>query len=216
MPAGFAPLHAQCDSGQTRTHSVFKRGNNPNWAAFTVNISEIYADPSCRLDYKYWDSRVRATLKDLAEKKAPTLASLSVEEIKRGKSPPLEAYVDEADGYALVVKAGSNISKFGDLVVRGDYIEKIVYEEMPDHRLKKGDILLASTGTGTLGKCCVYRLDTPAIADGHVTIIRLDQAVVFPEYVCDYLRLGFGATQVQRLFTGSTGLIELRVRPQTL
>lgn len=183
--------------------------NNSNWATFSVSISEIYADATCRLDYKYWDCRVRETLKNLAEKKAPTLATLALDEIRRGKSPSSESYVDEADGYALVVKAGTNISKFGELLVRGDYIEKIIYEEMPDCRLQKGDILLASTGSGTLGKCCVYRLDKPSIADGHVTIIRLDQKVVYPEYICDYLRLGFGATQVQRLFTGSTGLIEL-------
>ena len=68
---------------------------------------------------------------------------------------------------------------------------------------------MASTGDGTLGKCCVYDIDYPAIADGHVTIIRGNPDVINPYYLADYLRNGFGAVQVNRLYTGATGLIEL-------
>jgi type I restriction enzyme M protein len=128
-------------------------------------------------------------------------------------------YVDETDGYALVVKAGSNISKFGELVTTdADYIEKSLYDEYLEKSVAQkknfnliefGDILLSSTGDGTLGKCCVYRSEKPAVADGHVTIIRVDPNYVHPEYLCDYLRSGFGARQIERLYTGSTGLVEL-------
>src|SRR5690606_29934169 len=96
-----------------------------------------------------------------------TIAQLNLIDTNRGKSPAASAYVDEGDGYALVVKAGSNISRFGELVEGGDFIEKNVFDEMSDGQLRQGDVLLASTGDGTLGKCCVYRLDRPAIADGH-------------------------------------------------
>jgi type I restriction enzyme M protein len=180
-----------------------------HWRAFQVPMAEIFSDPTLRFDLKFWDPRVRGALVKLGDNSCPTLESLAMSEIRRGKSPASESYVDEADGYALVVKAGTNISKYGELIESGDFIEKIVFEEMSAVHLQDGDILLASTGTGTLGKCCVFRSKKPAIADGHVTIIRLDQTKVFPEYVCDYLRLGFGASQVRRLFTGSTGLIEL-------
>jgi type I restriction enzyme M protein len=112
----------------------------------------------------------------------------------------------------MVVKAGSGISKYGRLVGHNaDYIEKHVYDElMPDHaKIEMGDVLLASTGTGTLGKACVYDRDTPAIAESHVTIIRVDASVVDPYYLADYLRRGLGRDQVERLYTGATGLIEL-------
>ncbi|MBZ5524585.1 MAG: type I restriction endonuclease subunit M, partial [Acidobacteriia bacterium] len=81
--------------------------------------------------------------------------------------------------------------------------------------LEDGDVLVASTGDGTLGKCGVFRLkehggaQLSAVADGHVTIIRVDQETIYPEYLCDYLRKGFGASQIVRLYTGSTGLIEI-------
>ncbi|MEF9477305.1 hypothetical protein OWR28_05830 [Chryseobacterium sp. 1B4] len=127
--------------------------------------------------------------------------------------------MDEQDGYALVIKAGSNISKLGKIITtNADWIEKSVYDEFVEKSLetqtniniiKKGDVLLSSTGDGTLGKCCVFDLDIPAIADGHVTIIRVDDTKINPYYLSDFLRLGFGAVQISRFYTGSTGLIEL-------
>lgn len=75
--------------------------------------------------------------------------------------------------------------------------------------VKKNDVLIASTRDGTLGKACVYDADYSAIADGHVTIIRVDKQKIYPYYLADYIRNGFGAIQVNLLYTGSTGLIEL-------
>lgn len=150
----------------------------------------------------------------------PTIKSLNLINTSRGISPNSDCYVDEKDGYALVIKAGSSISRFGELIIdsNSDWIEKNIYdeylqraEELNENRniVKNGDVLLASTGDGTLGKCCVYDKKFPAIADGHVTIIRVDKKVIDPYYLADYLRCGFGASQINRLYSGSTGLIEL-------
>lgn len=180
-----------------------------NWQAYDVPSSEIFSDPTVRLDYKYWNPEVRNEISDLITKGAGDIKKINIITTTRGNSPDQELYVDEKDGFALVVKAG-NISKFGNLLLdEADYIEKAVYEQMESAQLQYGDILLASTGEGTLGKCCVYKLERPAIADGHVTIIRVNETEIYPEYLCDYLRLGFGARQIERMYTGSTGLIEL-------
>ena len=137
---------------------------------------------------------------------------------RRGKSPPVAEYVSALEGHALVVKAGSNITKDGKLsAAGGDYIELSLYQEYEkkDMILMDGDILLSSTGDGTLGKCCVYRnfddsgKSRPAVPDGHVTVIKVDQSKIYPEYLCDYLRKGFGHDQIKRVFTGSTGMIEI-------
>ena len=37
----------------------------------------------------------------------------------------------------------------------------------------------------------------------------MDPSVIDPSFLADYLRKGFGRVQSNRLFTGSTGLIEL-------
>ena len=178
--------------------------------SFDVPLSEVRADSTLRLDLRYWDADVRGCLSALVKAGAGDyLRNLVTAPITRGRSPSAESYVDRDDGYALVVKAGSNINKFGEVVWDGDFVEKAVYDAMPAAHVCMGDVLLSSTGDGTLGKAAVYESSEPAIADGHVTIIRLDKTRVDPKYVADYLRVGFGAQQIERLYTGSTGLIEL-------
>jgi type I restriction enzyme M protein len=190
-----------------------------NWNAFDLNITEIYKDRTHRFDYKYWEITTREQILKLINKEAPSIKELNLIKTTRGKSPTSDCYVDEIDGFALVVKAGSSISKMGEIIKENsDWIEKSIYDEFLEKSIetglnlniiKKHDVLLSSTGDGTLGKCCVYDLDVPAIADGHVTIIRVNPEIVNPYYLADYLRNGFGAIQVQRFYTGSTGLIEL-------
>ena len=200
-------------------HSRGKIRSGYHWTALDISSQELYADTTYRLDFKYWDTETRSEVQRLIAQGSPTIQSLNTIPTNRGKSPSTDCYVDENDGYALVVKAGSNINKFGELVTQdADWIEKSTYEaflekaEEEDTNLnivQKGDVLLSSTGDGTLGKCCVYDIDKPAIADGHVTIIRVKPDVIDPYYLADYLRNGFGAKQVNMLFTGSTGMIEL-------
>lgn len=200
-------------------HSLGKQRSGYNWKAFDIDVSEIYTDTTYRFDYKYWDIETRKQIKKLADLKNPTIKELNLIPTSRGKSPSADSYVDEQDGYAIVIKAGSNISKLGKIITTdSDWIEKSVYDEFVEkakelesnlNLVKKWDILVSSTGDGTLGKCCVFDVDIPAIADGHVTIIRVDKKKIDPYYFADYLRNGFGAVQISRLYTGSTGLIEL-------
>lgn len=194
------------------------------WQAFDIKISDIRADKTTRFDLKYWDPELRKKVIALQKTSAKTIKNLNKISTRRGRSPDADSYVDAHDGYALVIKAGSNISKYGELLTTvADWVEKSVFDDFIAKAselrksdltqnlniVKRGDVLVSSTGDGTLGKCCVFRGTMPAIADGHVAIIRVDPTEVDPEYLADYLRCGFGANQITRLFTGSTGLIEL-------
>ncbi|MCK6514667.1 N-6 DNA methylase [Myxococcota bacterium] len=181
-----------------------------NWEAFEVQAQDIVAAPGLRLDYKYWEPGVRTRIDALVTSgRGLAIAKLNTIPTARGKSPPADRYVDEPDGYALVIKAGSNISRYGEVLFDGDFIEKNLFDEGGWCDVQKGDVVLASTGDGTLGKCAVYQDARPAIADGHVTVIRVDAEKVDADYLAAYLRVGFGHVQVERLFSGSTGLIEL-------
>jgi len=190
-----------------------------NWEAFDVSSSSIVEDPTFRFDHKYWDKETRSKIESIRANGGKTILELNLVKTVRGRSPSVDCYVDMSDGFAVVIKAGSNINKQGKVDISGaDWIEKSVYDEYLAQAQKPGvnssiiekmDVLLSSTGDGTLGKACVYDLETPAVADGHVTIIRCNGDLVDPYYVADYLRAGFGSVQVNRLYTGSTGMIEL-------
>ncbi|MCC3280722.1 N-6 DNA methylase [Arthrobacter sp. zg-Y40] len=181
-----------------------------HWTSFTISSHEIMNDPRKRLDVKYWDTAVQKRVNLIAAQGGKSIAELNLIETLRGKSPSAALYVDANDGHAMVLKAGSSVSSTGAILENGDWVEKAVYDELPDTcKVKKFDVLLSSTGDGTLGKSAVYDFDIPAIADGHITIIRVDDSLVDPYFLSDYLRKGFGRVQSNRLFAGSTGLIEL-------
>jgi type I restriction enzyme M protein len=197
--------------GQISDRSGPAQLQSENWLYFDVSLADVVNDKTARLDLKYWRPAVRLKCDALRAAKVDSIALLNTIKTSRGKSPPADAYVDAADGFSVVIKAGSNISPLGNVdVSSADYVEKSIYDELPAScHVLKGDVLLSSTGDGTLGKCAVYEGDLCAIADGHITIIRTDPKLIDPHYLCDYLRVGFGAEQIARLYTGSTGLIEL-------
>lgn len=193
----------------TARNQIGAGGDGKGWQWFTTSSKLVAKDKTSRFDLKFWKPELLAKIDAISLNQCKNVKELNLVETKRGKSPPASSYVDESEGHALVIKAGSNVTRDGGISVEGDYIEKNVFDEMSTVHIKDGDVLLSSTGEGTLGKCGVYRKKVPAIFDGHVTLIRVNEKEVYPEYLCDYLRAGFGADQIARLYTGSTGLIEL-------
>jgi type I restriction enzyme S subunit len=74
--------------------------------------------------------------------------------------------------------------------------------------LQIGDVLVNSTGVGTLGRLAQVRyLPRRTIVDSHITVVRGDDALVVP----DYLALSLFAHQheIEALGEGSTGQTEL-------
>ena len=101
-----------------------------HWIAYDVDAPIVGNSATVRLDYKYWDVEIRNRIEDLLAKGHPMLKELNQIETSRGRSPSSDSYVDEDEGFAVVVKAGSNISRFGTLVLEGaDWIEKSAYDE---------------------------------------------------------------------------------------
>ena len=76
--------------------------------------------------------------------------------------------------------------------------------------VERGDILLTSTGEGTIGRVDIYPYDEPAIGDGHVAICRLNPGVNL-HYVVEFLRSEHGQIQMLRCISGSTGQTELLI-----
>lgn len=76
-------------------------------------------------------------------------------------------------------------------------------------RVQKGDVLLNSTGRGTLGRAACYQIDKPALADNHVAIIRSDKHVCIPEYLSLFLNSPAGLAQSEMYQAGSSGQLEL-------
>ncbi|MGY2061429.1 N-6 DNA methylase, partial [Nocardia gipuzkoensis] len=95
-----------------------------HFRAFPVSSHEIAGDSGFRLDCKFWDAEVRDRIKEMRERGGRTLGELNTITTDRGVSPKATSYVDAEDGYAMVIKAGSSITPFGQVIDSGDYLEK--------------------------------------------------------------------------------------------
>ena len=77
-----------------------------------------------------------------------------------------------------------------------------------DRVLRHNDVLVNSTGAGTLGRAARWTHDTHATVDSHITIVRFNEQVVDP--VCAGFALLRLESEIEALAEGSTGQTELR------
>ncbi|MEU9647356.1 restriction endonuclease subunit S [Streptomyces sp. NPDC048110] len=74
--------------------------------------------------------------------------------------------------------------------------------------LVRNDVLVNSTGVGTLGRVARWTSDEAATVDSHITIVRFDEAQVDP--VCAGFAMLRVQPEIEAMGEGSTGQTELR------
>ncbi|CZO93674.1 restriction endonuclease subunit S [Legionella pneumophila serogroup 1] len=181
----FDPVHAKADAQSEYEYDAIAKELGISREILDLFPSE-FEESELGLIPKGWE------VKKLAE-----LTS----EIRRGISPK---YIEE--GGILVV----NQKCIRDHIVNFSLCRK------NDHFLRKvdgrlleiGDILVNSTGVGTLGRVAEVRyLNEPTVVDSHVTIIRSDNSK-YLTFVFAQLILA-KESQIETMGEGSTGQIEL-------
>jgi type I restriction enzyme S subunit len=76
--------------------------------------------------------------------------------------------------------------------------------------LQPGDILWNSTGTGTIGRASIYKGSIEnAVADSHVTIIRVFKNQILPEFVFYFIMSPYVQKNIENMQSGSTNQVEL-------
>ena len=74
----------------------------------------------------------------------------------------------------------------------------------------KGDVLLNSTGTGTIGRSCIFNADGTYIIDGHVTLLRSDPDQLDGRWLNALLQSSQGQLHLEtQCYSGSTNQVEL-------
>ena len=113
------------------------------------------------------------------------LSDLTVKEVKRGKSP---AYISFSG--TLVFAQKCNVKTGGIDMSLAKYLDEKTLGKYPaDEFMQDYDIVVNSTGTGTMGRIGLFRdSDNPEglsiVPDSHVTIIRLNHNVSVDYLVC--------------------------------
>ena len=125
--------------------------------------------------------------------------------VQRGKSPK---YADRSELPVINQKCirWHGIEKGFVKFVHDSQIAK--WDEI--RYLKKGDLLWNSTGTGTIGRACLYKDEFPqAVVDSHVTIVRADQRAIEPRYLRLFVMSPLVQEHFEEMQSGSTNQVEL-------
>ncbi len=135
---------------------------------------------------------------------APSLKDVC-EYIQRGKSPK---YTDRSE---LPVINQKCVRWNGVDVEHVKYIHPNQFSQWASERfLQDKDILWNSTGTGTIGRACLYKpVFKKTVVDSHVTIVRTHKDHVLPEYVFYFISSPFVQKKIEDMQSGSTNQVEL-------
>jgi len=131
--------------------------------------------------------------------------------LQRGKSPkysPIEQ---------IPVIAQKCNQWSGFQLEKAQFIEPSTLSAYTKERiLQDGDVLINSTGLGTLGRIAVYPADNNpygiAVADSHVTVVRLNRNVMLPEFFYMYWANPSVQFVIESQATGSTKQKELGLK----
>lgn len=148
--------------------------------------------------------------------------------VQRGTQPeyaddPLE--LDEIEyigmmhpsGERLTKETTENVAALKSVSVRNGYVDfdsaRSVTQEFYQKRKKRagiqyGDLLINSTGDGTIGRVSVYHYEYPAVVDGHIAIVRFKD-IDLAWYTAAYLLTEPGQHQIYRFINGSSGQVEI-------
>ena len=130
--------------------------------------------------------------------------------IKRGKSPKY------SDNKIIPVIAQKCNQKDGSLSLnKALYIDDLSFLSYNPQQISNiNDIIINSTGTGTVGRVNIlkenlFQNHNSIVYDSHITTIRLIQKEIHPEYVYIYLKSPIIFDYVEDRCEGSTNQIEL-------
>jgi len=179
-------------------HSTGKEKESLHFTVFPDSLQD-------RLHYLYYHPNRMILTLFMDMYNTCCLSDICTVPITRGKQPD---YADESTEY-IVIKTTNLKNEFIDYSDCMNVTKAFFYKHDSGH-LRKGDILIASTGVGSLGKVDIYEGDVPAIADSHLSIIRVDSKRYNPYFVLYFLRSHLAQIQISMLFTGASGQIELQ------
>ena len=129
-------------------------------------------------------------------------------EIRRGKSPK---YIDESGTLVFAQKCNTKYS--GIDVGLALFLDESTLGRYPDDEyMQDGDVVINSTGTGTLGRVGIYRttdnhLGLPIVPDSHVTVIRASHSI---QTFYMYAVMKSNQSELEKKGEGSTNQKELK------
>jgi type I restriction enzyme S subunit len=164
-------------------------------------VSSGELNNTARWDAEFYQPSFRTLAKRLKDAKAVPLGRF-VAQAKRGLGPDYNE-----DGKIPVIRTVNvrNLEISGE---RLEYVTEAFFKNNPRGQVTAGEIIVTSTGIGTLGRVFCNYYDRSYLADGHITILKLHDKAQLP-LITAILQSSIGAQQFEQRQRGSSGQIEI-------
>lgn len=164
-------------------------------------LSEFQEAIQLRSTVKFQHPRYEYPKEILKKYECLKLKKLCIENIHRGVQPKYDP-----DGEMRVVKTLNLKHGYLDFT-ETSFVNHEFYQNNRKGWIEKNDIIVSSTGEGR-GKVDIYDLDEEAIADSHISIIRLKNGIN-PLYVLYFMRSMLGKLQLETIEIAIKGTPEV-------
>jgi len=164
----------------------------------TINLSDIKPD---RCDAEYFRKDFQDNINYLEKTGKTTSLRKLFAYINRGSQPEYSP-----NGVFKALRS-VNVGFMNFNETRQEYVTEVFYENNNRGKVQKDDVLITSTGVGTLGRSSIWFYDEKAYCDGHITILR--KGSIDPYFITAFLNSKYGLLQFDQNFRGSSGQIEI-------
>lgn len=164
----------------------------------TINYTDIRPD---RFDAEFFEPLYRENIKVLTSGQSSRLGDLFAI-VNRGEKAEYRPSGD------IPVLRSVNIRELSFNDQRQEYVSNEYYNKRSRGQVHKGDILITSTGTGTLGRTSIWYKETPAFNVPENSFLR-GPIGVNPYFVAAYLSTKYGTLQLFQNQRGSSGQLHL-------
>lgn len=164
----------------------------------TIQLSDIHPD---RFDAEYFRKDYQDNIALLKETGETTSIGKLFKYNLRGNQPHYHK-----NGTIKALRS-VNVGFMNFNETRQEFVTEEFFKQSSRGKVQKDDILITSTGVGTLGRTSIWFYDENAFCDGHITILR--DGVVDPYFITAFLNSKYGLIQFDQNFRGSSGQIEI-------
>lgn len=164
----------------------------------TIQLSDIHPD---RFDAEYFRKDYQDNIALLKETGETTSIGRLFKYNLRGNQPQYHK-----NGTIKALRS-VNVGFMNFNETRQEFVTEEFFKQSSRGKVQKDDILITSTGVGTLGRTSIWFYDENAFCDGHITILR--DGVVDPYFITAFLNSKYGLIQFDQNFRGSSGQIEI-------
>lgn len=176
---------------------------NKSLRVFETDFKEFSRSNKLRFSTRFHNPPTKKLMDLLNKIKTLQVKDILKEPIHRGASPQYDP-----DGDIPVVKTCHLKNGYIE-ISQDEFVNEEFYKSTPNSQIRESDILIASTGKSSMGKIDLWEYDQEAVADSHISILRINSEKYNPLFFTYFFRSILGYFQIERDYTGMTNQIEL-------